>query len=163
MWQTIGCFVLKLVKLLVLIRLGGQETGIHPPKPPWENSLVAKLDVFIGIASKCSQTLSPRNSTTKCSVRHTWKSWTTASKVTIRVKECLFYCWLASPYFSPASSLENKKALNSKVILLWSSGWWMLQTRPKWIRPFVIRKMNINPSKYDIGSQHKTSLDWKQQ
>ena len=146
-----------------LIRLGGQEIGIHPLKPLWENSLVVKLDVSIGIASKCSQTSSPRNSTTKCSVRHTWKSWTTASKVTIRVKECLFYCWLASPYFSPASSLENKKALNSKVIPLWSSGWWMLQTRPKWTRPFVIRKMNINPSKYDIGSQNKTSLDWKQQ
>ena len=163
MWQTFGCFVLKLVKLLVLIRLGGQEIGIHPLIPLWENSLVVKLDVSIGIASKCSQTSSPRNSTTKCSVRHTWKSWTTESKVTIRVNECLFYCWLASPYFSPASSLENKKALNSKVIPLWSWGLWMLQTRPKWTRPFVIRKMNINPSKYDIGSQNKTSLDWKQQ
>ena len=35
----IWLFVLKLVKLLVLIRLGGQETGIHPLKPLWENSL----------------------------------------------------------------------------------------------------------------------------
>ena len=36
--------------LLVLIRLGGQEIGIHPLKPLWENSLVVKLDVSIGIA-----------------------------------------------------------------------------------------------------------------
>ena len=50
---------------------GGQETGTHPLKPLWANSLVVKLDVTIGIASKCSQTSSPRNSTTKCSVRHT--------------------------------------------------------------------------------------------
>ena len=133
---------------------GGQETGTHPLKPLWANSLVVKLDMSIGIASKCSQTSSPRNSTTKCSVRHTWKSWTTVSKITIRVKECLFYFWLASPYFSPASSFESRKALDSKVIPLLSSGWWMLQTRPKWTRLFVIRKMNINPSKYDIGSHY---------
>ena len=37
--------------MLVLIRLGGQETGIHPLKPLLENSLFVKLDVSIGIAS----------------------------------------------------------------------------------------------------------------
>ena len=117
-WQTFGCFVSQAGQAA---SQGGQETGTHPLKPLWAISLVV---VSIGIPSKCSQTSSPRNSTTKCSVRHTWKSWTTASKVAIGVKECLFYCWLASPYFSSASSLENRKALDSKVIPLWSSGWW---------------------------------------
>ena len=53
------------------VTVGGQETGIHPLKPLWKNSLVVKLDVSIGIASRCSQTSSPRNSTTECSVEHT--------------------------------------------------------------------------------------------
>ena len=32
------------------------------------------------------------------------------------------FCTRQTPYFSPASSLENRKALDSKVIPLWSSG-----------------------------------------